>query len=199
MESGNYIVISMKPSKNNVYCIRAQHTKMLFPTESKANNFIRFNAEEIQKENGFAPVRSYFCESCGGWHVTSHEYKTRGRCGSTNIEANYLANRRSAKEREYVKALTAARSFIGSAVTLMNGVHYVGARRFLCYAENVLNNIEGFPVQEGVFGIRSSHQAAAFQMYCSRKKTSRSYVAYKKLCWNSWRNTGHRNFAIEQR
>lgn len=45
---------------------------MLFPTEKRADNFIRFNADEIMEETGKAPVRSYYCELCGGWHVTSN-------------------------------------------------------------------------------------------------------------------------------
>lgn len=47
--------------------------KMLFPTQEKADNFIRFNADEISENNEKTPVRSYFCPACGGWHVTHKE------------------------------------------------------------------------------------------------------------------------------
>lgn len=60
----------MKP-KNRVFCVQCNRSKLLFESESKAKNFIKFNAEEIRKENGKAPNRVYFCESCGGYHVTS--------------------------------------------------------------------------------------------------------------------------------
>ena len=65
----------MKPTRNRVYCLDCKGTKMLFATEAKANNFIRFNTDEIMEETGKAPVRSYYCESCGGWHTTSNSKK----------------------------------------------------------------------------------------------------------------------------
>lgn len=63
----------MKPTRSRIYCRDSAKSKILFETEKKANNFIKFNAEEIKAESGFSPVRSYFCMSCGGYHVTSKE------------------------------------------------------------------------------------------------------------------------------
>lgn len=62
----------MKPTKNRIYCNDCGHTKMLFTEKSKADNFIKFNAEEMEEEGNKVPVRSYFCSTCGGWHVTSN-------------------------------------------------------------------------------------------------------------------------------
>jgi predicted acetyltransferase len=45
---------------------------MLFESEKAANTFMKFNSEEIAELNGHAPIRSYFCIACNGWHVTSH-------------------------------------------------------------------------------------------------------------------------------
>ena len=53
-----------------MFCRECHRTKILFDSESKANNFIRFNADEIEECNGYAPKRSYYCIVCGGWHVT---------------------------------------------------------------------------------------------------------------------------------
>lgn len=61
----------MKPTKNKIFCNDCGRVKMLFETEKKANNFIKFNKEEIEMESGVAPQRSYFCLFCGGWHITS--------------------------------------------------------------------------------------------------------------------------------
>lgn len=61
----------MKPTKNSVFCKDCERTKMLFETEKKAENFIKFNNEEIEAESGFSPQRSYYCLFCAGWHVTS--------------------------------------------------------------------------------------------------------------------------------
>ena len=44
---------------------------MLFATKQKAENFIKFNSEEIKEENGHAPTRFYYCPCCGGYHLTS--------------------------------------------------------------------------------------------------------------------------------
>ena len=45
---------------------------MLFEEKSGADNFIKYNNGGILEENGKAPVRSYYCEFCCGYHVTSN-------------------------------------------------------------------------------------------------------------------------------
>ena len=60
----------MRPTKNRVFCTQCFKPKMVFESRAKALNFIRFNAEEINDENGYAPKRAYYCSSCGAWHVT---------------------------------------------------------------------------------------------------------------------------------
>lgn len=61
----------MKPTKNQVFCIGCRHHKMLFESQSKADNFIKFNSDEIAEHTGKAPSRSYYCTFCCGWHITS--------------------------------------------------------------------------------------------------------------------------------
>ncbi|MCQ2288149.1 MAG: hypothetical protein MJZ74_03540 [Muribaculaceae bacterium] len=68
----------MKPTKNHIYCPASHKPKILFKTQKKADNFIKFNSEEILDETGVAPVRSYYCMVCGGWHVTSNPSKEEG-------------------------------------------------------------------------------------------------------------------------
>ncbi len=62
----------MKPTKNRIYCRDCGRVKMLFESEKAANTFMKFNSEEIAELNGHAPIQSYFCIACNGWHVTSH-------------------------------------------------------------------------------------------------------------------------------
>src|SRR5699024_12113894 len=62
----------MKPNKNRIYCLGCRKHKMLFEEKKNADNFIRFNQEIILEESGKAPVRSYYCVLCSGWHVTSN-------------------------------------------------------------------------------------------------------------------------------
>lgn len=61
----------MKPTKNKVFCIGCKHHKMLFESQSKADNFIKFNSDEIAEQTGKMPSRSYYCSFCCGWHITS--------------------------------------------------------------------------------------------------------------------------------
>ena len=77
----------MKPKRNLVFCVGCHRNKMLFESQAKANNFIKFNSEGIKEENGKAPVRSYYCEFCGGYHVTSNPSLTEGeRLDSRDIQ-----------------------------------------------------------------------------------------------------------------
>ena len=63
----------MKPTKNTIFCVSCRKPKMLFESQAKAENFILYNQKEIEEENGKAPVRSYYCRLCSGWHVTSSQ------------------------------------------------------------------------------------------------------------------------------
>ena len=69
----------MRPTRNKIHCPECGRTKMLFESESKALNFMKFNNEKIKEETGKAPVRAYYCKSCGGYHLTSNviEKKTK--------------------------------------------------------------------------------------------------------------------------
>lgn len=44
---------------------------MLFGTKKEAELFMKYNGDEIQEKHGYRPLRAYFCQGCGGWHVTS--------------------------------------------------------------------------------------------------------------------------------
>lgn len=63
----------MKPTKNKIYCYGCRRSKMLFESQAKAKNFIKFNADAIREETGVAPIRIYYCAYCAGYHVTSCE------------------------------------------------------------------------------------------------------------------------------
>ena len=60
-------------ANNRVYCACCHKSKTLFKSQKQADNFIQFNKETIAAQNGYAPIRSYYCPICGGWHVTSLE------------------------------------------------------------------------------------------------------------------------------
>ena len=62
----------MKPIHNLIFCIGCLRQKMLFESKSKADNFLRYNSAQILEENKKAPIRSYYCEFCCGYQVTSN-------------------------------------------------------------------------------------------------------------------------------
>lgn len=61
----------MKP-KHRIMCPDCGREKILFESESKANNFIKFNSAEIGNS-----LRSYYCPACCGWHVSSKQYSPK--------------------------------------------------------------------------------------------------------------------------
>jgi len=68
----------MKPRQDSeVYCPDYKGGKLQFLSRKKARDFIRKNRIEIEEENGKAPVRPYWCDKCGCWHVTSAELHPR--------------------------------------------------------------------------------------------------------------------------
>ena len=65
------VSIDCKP-KNRIMCPDCGRAKMLFETEAKAKNFIKFNGDDIHHDG---ELRVYFCPACGGYHISSKEYK----------------------------------------------------------------------------------------------------------------------------
>ena len=62
----------MTKPKNRVYCPAIERSKMLFETQDKADRFIKFNEDDLRDKGTikFKKLRSYYCEVCGGWHIT---------------------------------------------------------------------------------------------------------------------------------
>lgn len=54
-------------------CPDCMKPKMLFETERKAQDFIRWNADDM--EYGGEQLRAYYCPACCGWHISSHEHR----------------------------------------------------------------------------------------------------------------------------
>lgn len=69
---------STKPIHNRRFCIGCHRQKMVFESQSKADNFIKFNSENIAAFSSKVPTRSYYCSFCTAWHVTSVESSEEG-------------------------------------------------------------------------------------------------------------------------
>lgn len=61
---------AMKP-KNRVMCPDCGKPKMLFESEKKAENFIKWNKDSLEEQHNV--LRAYYCPACCGWHI-SHKY-----------------------------------------------------------------------------------------------------------------------------
>ena len=61
----------MKPKKRT-YCPASGRAKIFFETKEEADRFITYNSEDILSQCRKAPVRSYYCAMCCGYHVTSN-------------------------------------------------------------------------------------------------------------------------------
>lgn len=77
----------MRPIKNRFFCLACGKPKMLFPTQKKAENIIKFNGDEILAETGIKLSRVYYCQLCGGYHVTSLESERLGRWLDRKIQS----------------------------------------------------------------------------------------------------------------
>ena len=95
----------MKPTKNRVFCKDCGRSKMLFETEKKATTFIKFNGDDIEKESGFKPERSYFCTFCGGWHVTSKKEFLNIKSRTEIVLDIYNEERRKKAEHSATRSL----------------------------------------------------------------------------------------------
>ena len=65
--------------------------KQLFDSQEKAIRFIEYNSTDILKASRKAPVRCYFCTTCGGWYITSNPRQLHMRSKS-EIAIEYIRN-----------------------------------------------------------------------------------------------------------
>lgn len=56
---------------NRYFCPQCGRPKFRFSKKKSADRFIIYNGQTILDENGYKPIRSYYCPICGYWHVTS--------------------------------------------------------------------------------------------------------------------------------
>ena len=113
----------MKPTRNKIFCYGCRKQKMLFETQAKADNFIRYNSEGILEENGKAPVRSYYCEMCGGYHVTSNPSAEVGE--QLNQRDRQLIHNITAYQKE-IKEVKALRALLSKRLERIKALLFFG-------------------------------------------------------------------------
>ena len=68
-------------------CPECFKQKMLFDTQKQADNFIKWNGDDIDTHGG--ELRSYYCQACGGWHISSKPYKKVYEHSTENLIKRY--------------------------------------------------------------------------------------------------------------
>lgn len=128
----------MKPTRNRIFCHECQKHKMLFQSQKSADNFILFNHDGIYESTGFAPIRSYFCPACNGWHVTHiHQYEEKPISEMERAIAAFHALKRSC----IVGAESRCQSLLHRiAQSLRSG----SPEAYVCLMLEIKENIESF-------------------------------------------------------
>lgn len=94
-------------------CPASGKSKICFSSKKEADLFISYNGLAIEEEKGKAPIRSYYCPSCGCWHLTSRKEIFGSAAGlirktETHIKRlhNYIGKQKACKAHmEYEKSL----------------------------------------------------------------------------------------------
>jgi len=76
-----------KPKNNRVMCPECFKQKMLFETQKEADAFIKWNGDDIDTHGG--TLRSYYCNACCGWHITSKPFKNVYEHSTENLIKRY--------------------------------------------------------------------------------------------------------------
>lgn len=92
--------VCVRPSKRHRFCPSCGKHKMTFPSKEAADRFINYNHDAILAETGYAPTRSYYCESCGGWHVTSSD-----KASDRHVDRHGRSKRQAEHKRQSARAL----------------------------------------------------------------------------------------------
>lgn len=75
----------MKPTKR-IMCPDCMRQKMLFETERKAKDFIRWNGKDIEHGEN---LRAYYCSACCGWHISHHRHNSAYDNNTANLIGAY--------------------------------------------------------------------------------------------------------------
>ena len=147
--------ISRTAPKHRVFCPSANRQKLLFETERKALNFIRYNGDVIEKESGYRPIRAYYCTCCGGYHTTSQQHNTltdeqldaiveRGESASVELKLSAISRNTERRVEEVTKISFTTDDDMNDAFSVINGARsgidgYLKLASHLQSAEHVSN------------------------------------------------------------
>lgn len=124
---------------------------MLFESQSKADNFIKYNREGILEENGKAPIRSYYCEFCCGYHVTSNPSSTQGNeLDKRDISRRNKLIADNKKSEDFLLYLNSIEKNLERARNLMKSGKIIDAEDMLDVCDVYLNEMNRFSMKERI-------------------------------------------------
>lgn len=109
---------STKP-KNRVMCPDCNRQKILFETEEKALNFIKYNSKNIDSHGN--PLRPYYCPACCGYHISSKPYNEKYEGRTDRLIENYKKSK--AKRPFMLDKLEIARMRYADETELVNRLY----------------------------------------------------------------------------
>lgn len=140
----------MKP-KNRYFCMGCQRPKMLFETKSKADNFLKFNEKDFDKSAKGAPVRSYFCSFCGGWHISSisniasiMSAKERADLVLQNLTHSLpegIQDENSTEYKEFSNQYRSLKELYSQMLVLITATDYGYARRLMKKSQRLISEM----------------------------------------------------------
>ena len=91
-----------KPTKCRVLCPNIGRQKMLFESEDKAKNFIKFNGTELTDD--ITKLRVYWCDACGGYHISSHEKGKNADKRTDKLISAYRKSKNGSSVQDIIQA-----------------------------------------------------------------------------------------------
>jgi len=150
---------------------------MLFETEGSAEKFLKYNSNEIDEENGKAPVRSYYCPYCLGWHVTSNPnveyFQTHKLENEERIDAIVEENMKKAEEKKM--------KFFNMAKEAFDNGQYD------CAVDAYL---------QAFYRFKNTESLTAEKMLDSAFDTE--IILLQNICNGSWKGFDNKNYSIDR-
>jgi hypothetical protein len=88
----------MSKPKNRIICPDCGKPKMVFESESKAKNFIKFNGDDIEFGSDMRP---YYCPACCGWHISHKQYRKSYEGRTDKLIELYRNEKKHARPIDY--------------------------------------------------------------------------------------------------
>lgn len=126
------------------HCMDAGKEKFLFATKSEAMDFISRYSDAMIISNGYAPIRSYKCDCCNGYHITSQPL-TQNRYRSTVPMKRMSDGQFQINLRHVKRTLTRAENLLRKAYKALTEQRMQDTQCLCKKCVSLLENLEGLP------------------------------------------------------